>query len=140
MNRFLTFIISSFVIFACSVSQSDEEKLERFVKTVDSSINLQDFTKIIIIHENDGCPTCINLFANEHIEQLTKQKTLFIISASGAKVDISSFIEHDRENVIWDSNMDFQQLGILKNSGIIHLDRSGKIIGKENNKFAKQED
>lgn len=127
-----------FFLLGCTNESSDEEKLEQFFNSYNTEYSLKEINSIIVINEDDGCISCINLFASEHEEQLSEDRNLFIISATGAKVDISTFVFDSLKNVLWDSKMEFSRLNILPKSGTIQLDKNGKIIKKEISPFLKE--
>ncbi len=62
---------------------------------------------------------CNNSFATIMADSLDVEDILFIVSCDGCKVDISPYIEIDRENVIWDKNLDFNELEIVKTCAVI---------------------
>jgi hypothetical protein len=53
------------------------------------------------------------------LSQIQDPHTLFVISASGTKIDISGFDQAMSKNVIIDDNDTFLNLNILDKSGII---------------------
>jgi len=138
MNKYIYTTLMVFFLLGCTSEISDEEKLEKFLKSYNTEYSLKTFNSIIVINEDDGCLSCINLFASEHEKQLLQDENLFIISATGSKIDISAFILDSLKNVLWDSKMEFSKLNILPKSGTIQLDENGKIIKKEISPFLKE--
>jgi hypothetical protein len=58
---------------------------------------------------------------------VNRPDVLFIISSSGAKIDISYYLGFTAENVIVDRESKFDDLGLVNSSAVIYLEKS-KIV------------
>ncbi len=121
----------SFIIFFCIIlfgcSSSEKEKIINFYEKHRKSGNVYNYRKIVVINDLGVCMNCNNNFAAMMSDSLDVKDILFIISCDGSKVDISSYIGIDRENVIWDKNLDFNDLKIVNNCAVIDFKDSLRI-------------
>jgi hypothetical protein len=131
MSKVSLLLFLALLVSNCSYNITDEEKLESFYTLHKPEGEFSKFNKVVVINELGGCLNCTSMFVNEIKDSTFKTNILFIVSSSGAKVDISPFIDSTKSNIIWDSNSDFDEFDILKKSGVIYLDSNSKISKKE---------
>lgn len=113
-NSVLALVVLLF--FSCSQKDTDYFKLKTFIET--HNLKIENYNNILIVSET-GCINCSKSFALLIQRQLKKEKSLFVISASGKAVDISEFLES--KNTILDYQDDFSRLNITQHSSAIFL-------------------
>lgn len=123
--RFL-FITSIFYVFSCSENETKKtpilssfERLELYCNSKRKSIS--NYKRVIVINEIGTCINCNNIFAKNQGENLNADSTLFIVSGIGNKVDLSSYIDRESPNLIFDEASGFDSLNIVKSCAIITL-------------------
>jgi len=120
MKNSISLIISLF-LFSCIVQEkeSQESKLQSFVEQ--NMHQIENYDHVLRISET-GCVGCNKSFANLVKTYLQSDKNLFIVSAKGAMVDISPYLDtQNPKNIIFDYENKFGPLNIIENSGIIFL-------------------
>ncbi len=111
-------VFISIVLLGCT-DNFEKESIVKFYEEHCPSGNIYNYRKIVVINDLGGCMNCNNSFATIMADSLDVEDILFIVSCDGCKVDISPYIEIDRENVIWDKNLDFNELEIVKTCAVI---------------------
>lgn len=122
MNRLFLLLLIVFLQSCSQKIESDYQSIESFLNKGKYNVNLEDFSKLVVINDKGDCIVCNNTFAKYISENISKSNTLFIISQDGTKVDISAYIDiEEPSNIIFDYKDDFSDLGIIRGSGIITL-------------------
>lgn len=139
INLFIIFILflTGEVFVSCN-SENPSLKVKAFYKERYPHSDFLKFNEIVLINDLGDCLNCNNAFARLMEDSTENNHILFIVSSAGAKVDISGYINKDKNNIIWDKTSEFNQFKILNNSGILKLDDKGNIVAKEINKFTKE--
>ena len=125
-SNFLKWIINAiflFLFFSCTNSikqneiKSSYQKLDSFC--VVNKICFLDTIKSIFILSDNGCISCSKSFIPLIEKYLVKKQTLFIITASSFRLDLS-FLENINHKYIYlDYNKEFEELKIIEKSGVI---------------------
>lgn len=127
MNRSLLLCLMLF-FFSCTVGPEDKSDLIRdFYMKAKPEGSFDNFEKVIVISEKTTCLNCTNWFATKLADSLEIPETLYVVSGTGAKIDISPYIDEEQDNLILDFNSHFDKTRILDGSGIIYLD-DGKVV------------
>lgn len=119
----LYFSIAIFFLLAFSSCQnkSNFKKTQKFYKKHQPDGDFSKFYKIVIINELGNCINCNNKFALQMADSINNPNILFIVSATGARVDISSYINKEQDNIIWDTKLEFNTLEIAKTCAMIDV-------------------
>ena len=133
MNKLISLTIALMFLASCTESikeirLSDYQKIESFYKK-HKYADFNAFKFVIIINDEGDCLNCNNMFAKTISKSIDNNKLLFIVSESGAKVDISAYIDNSKKNVIWDTKSEFDKLNLVKRCTIFEL-KDKKIINK----------
>lgn len=114
------------IVTSCaSPLENKKENLEYFL--AEKGINYSQFSSILVLTE-EACPACTHSFASLLEKQIENKNSLLIISAKGALVDISMFLEAEEEkNILYDWKLDFKNQGIAEGSNAIFLKNTGAI-------------
>tara|TARA_R110002050_G_scaffold264525_1_gene405381 strand:- start:3323 stop:3760 length:438 start_codon:yes stop_codon:yes gene_type:complete len=119
-------IIISFV--GCNVKKDTMYSLlENFILKEYNVDNLNDYDNVVVVTDEGSCIECNRAFSKLMGSVVNRPDILFIISTSGSKIDISYYLEFTTENVIVDRESKFSDLGLVKSSAIIYLEKS-KIV------------
>jgi len=119
MKNKIIILLVVLIAFSCSVKETDDYKLVSFIKLNNHVV--EDYDHILRISET-GCVGCNKSFARLVKEYVQSDNNLFIISAKGATVDISPYLDtKNSKNIIFDYENKFGPLKIVENSGIIFL-------------------
>jgi hypothetical protein len=125
-SNFLKWIINFiflFLFFSCtnSIKQNDikssYQRLDSFC--VVNKICLLDTIKSIFILSDNGCISCSKSFIPFIEKYLAKKHTLFIITASSSRLDLSFLENINHKNIYLDYNKEFEELKIIEKSGVI---------------------
>lgn len=95
------------------------EQLDRLLDTARGPGTLERTRAIVVVSE-EGCMPCNRKLAEAMGEALDDTTALFVVSAMGAGVDISPFLDRPGQ-VIWDRKENLRKSGILSGSGAIFL-------------------
>lgn len=124
----ILFFTTVFFLLTCSENQTKKapilssfEKLELYCKSKQKTI--ANYKHVIVINEIGTCINCNNIFAKNQGENLNADSTLFIVSGIGNKVDLSSYIDRESSNLIFDEAAGFDSLNIVKSCAIITLSK-----------------
>ena len=125
------FAVAVFIVIAmgCDVpakpiTPTNDDLLNAFLSAHSPYVHLQDLKGIVHVTES-GCMACNRAFATLVGEHSKDSTLLFIVSAIGQQVDVTTFKE-DTGHVIWDYDEELKKSGILDKSGFIKL-RNGRI-------------
>ncbi len=127
MNR--RFFIIVLLLAICSVfsackEETDLDKIQKYYNAQKVDGNFDNFSKIIVINEKGTCMSCNSRFAKKMAGKLNDTSILFIVSSAGAMIDISSYLNKEQDNFIWDPKKEFDKLNIMQSSGIIEIDKT----------------
>jgi len=125
-SNFLKWIINVsflFLLFSCNnrIKQneikSSYQKLDSFC--VLNKICFLDTIKSIFVLSDNGCISCSKSFIPFIEKYLVKKYTLFIITASSSRLDLSFLENINHKNIYLDYNKEFEELKIIEKSGVI---------------------
>ena len=120
------FLLFALVFFSCTSNLSEKKynALKSFV--TENNRHIEDFDHVLRISET-GCPGCNKTFARLVEKYIQSKKNLYIVSARGALIDISPYLEAEQApNIILDFNNKFGKTQVIENSGMIFL-KNNKI-------------
>lgn len=95
-------LIVSLFLFSCNVQEqvSQDSKLKSFVEQ--NTHKIDNYDRVLRISET-GCVGCNKSFARLVKEYVQSDNNLFIVSAKGATVDISPYLDtQNPKNIIFD--------------------------------------
>lgn len=129
----ISVLLICLLVFSCN-KKSDLEKVQEYYYSNKPDGKFENFRKVIILNELGNCINCNNKFALQMSDSINSKEILFIVSCSGAKVDISPYLDKHQDNIIVDRQTRFDLLQITKACAIINLDTQYKIteISTEN--------
>jgi hypothetical protein len=112
-----------FVLYAITVScNSTSKKVEIYKKldaVISDSLKIQKhYNKIIILSES-GCIGCNKRYSTFVSSNLHNSEILFIVTASGNNLDISSLMENKATNLVFDYKNNLAKTNIFDGSGAI---------------------
>lgn len=100
---------------------SDYEKLAQFVTRIDMSQKLCRYSALVVINENGTCINCNFAFAKAMAAYVDVDSVLFMVSSYGQNIDISGYLNHDKDNVLFDQTDQFSTLNLIETCGIIEF-------------------
>lgn len=110
------------LLIGCASDKSkhynDYEIIYDYFQTVHGLKLNQNIKKIFVLTEN-GCISCNRNFSNVISENINNKKSLFLIIASGTRVDISTF--NKKNNVYFDPQLDYMKYSIFSTSKVIYF-------------------
>lgn len=124
-DKAITILLIFLVASLCGCQQrqlTDKEKIEAFYHENVPEGDFGKFRKVTVINELGTCIVCNRQFAQCQYTNLDDTTNLFIISSVGQNIDIHSYLENPRSNIIWDTMRQFDQLGICDTCCVIALD------------------
>lgn len=127
-----TFYYTLPILFACLLAfscnkKSDVEKIREYYYSNKPDGNFENFHKVVIINELGNCINCNNKFALQMSDSINNEEILFIVSCSGAKVDISPYLDKNQNNIIVDRLAKFDLLQISNACAIVDVENNYKI-------------
>lgn len=133
MNKSIVILIIGLIFSSCDEAvvkpKTDFERLEQFCSVQGLVKSLSDYYLVVVINDDGNCLNCNNIFADKMSDRINEENVLFILSEDGTKVDISTYIDSQSENVIWDMNGDFDKLNLVNSCSLIELENR-QIIDK----------
>jgi hypothetical protein len=129
INRTALILILFFFGIGCNTEKAEEEKEEYAIikKYFEErhQFNLNKDTKQIIVLSENGCVPCNKKFAAFISDSIDKGSSIILITASGARIDLSKF-GVESENVFFDQNIYETAYQLFYESKIIFI--SGNSI------------
>jgi hypothetical protein len=122
----ISVLLICLLVFSCN-KKSDIEKVREYYYSNKPDGKFENFRKVIIINELGSCINCNNKFALQMSDSINNKEILFIVSCSGAKVDILPYLDKHQDNIIVDRQARFDLLQITKACAIINLGKQYKI-------------
>lgn len=120
-SRSVIFFLFMLLIQGCDThTPYDYERIDTFLKTEYNFHHFSEYDRLIIINELGDCINCNNTFAKSVASKTDNEKLLFLISTPGTRVDISGFLSHEYENVLYDFHNNFSNLELVSHCAIIN--------------------
>jgi len=118
-TSFLLFL----VLISCNYNKRNYKKksseLVEFIKS--KNLDNKDSITTVLLLSDEGCFNCNNRFSKLIQNHINRNNTLIIITASGAKIDISAFQDSNIKNIYFDDINEIAQLNLTQNSGVFFL-------------------
>lgn len=116
------FLILLIFLSACIEQQkqvfNDYAQFYAFFSKYNFSAFNQNTTSILLLDEI-GCLSCIESYANLIANYVNYKNTVIVITATGARLDISAFLGDTANNIFFDDRQEFKKMTSLKNSSAI---------------------
>lgn len=141
-NKLLLLLVGTLLILSCNRQDNlivnSKTTLTNFFKT--NNIPHNDKTSLILVLSEEGCLNCDKSFSNLLQKFINNPNALILITASGTRIDISSFQHDSIKNVFFDDRNEFSKLNLIEHSGAIFLNKNqiDTIVSIEASEIEKQ--
>lgn len=146
-SNYLKWIISFFIFTFC-LSCQNKSKVKQTNSTyqnldsfclANKICDLDTINALLILSDN-GCISCNKSFISIVNKYLTKRKTVTLITASSARLDLSFLEDKILKNIYIDYSKEFEGLKILDKSGVIFITKNkiDTIVELDVNQLEKQ--